>query len=186
MMYSRSALESMGFKKLGQNVLISDRCSIYGARNISIGNNVRIDDFCILSAGSEIIIGDYIHIACYASMIGRGSIILEDFTSVAARCNILSSCDDFSGGALVNPMIAEKYLNVLHAPVVLKKHAVLGAGTVVLPGVTIHEGAAVGALSLIKKDVPAYQIWVGNPARYLKDRLQDLTTLERNFLDESR
>ena len=49
--YSKEQLEKIGFKSLGENVLISDKTSIYSPENISIGNDVRIDDFSILSAG---------------------------------------------------------------------------------------------------------------------------------------
>jgi galactoside O-acetyltransferase len=181
--YSAAELAELGFKSIGKNVLISRYARFYGTSRITLGNHVRIDDFCIVSAGSAIIFGDYIHVACYASLIGQGKIVLEDFTSVAARSTILSSCDDFSGASLVNPMIAEEFLNVMHAPVILKKHAVIGVGAVILPGVTLNEGCAVGAMSLVKYDIPAYQIWVGNPIRYIKDRLQNLKTLEREFLD---
>ena len=184
--YSESELGQLGFKQIGRNVLISRFARFYGISKISIGNNVRIDDFCVFSAGSEITIGNYIHIACYASLIGAGKIMLEDFTSVAARSTILSSCDDFSGAALVNPMIDDEFLNVLHAPVIMKKHSVIGVGTVILPGVTLNEGCAVGTMSLVKYDIPAYQIWVGNPARYIKDRLRNIQSLERDFLDEKR
>ena len=44
-------LKDLGLKSYGKNVIISDKASLYNAKNISIGNNVRIDDFCILSAG---------------------------------------------------------------------------------------------------------------------------------------
>ena len=54
--YSREQLEKIGFKFLGNNVLISDKTSIYSPENISIGNNVRVDDFSILSAGEGTLI----------------------------------------------------------------------------------------------------------------------------------
>jgi galactoside O-acetyltransferase len=60
----------MGFKKIGKNVKISSKASIYGADKISIGSNVRIDDFCIISTSDEgVEIGNNVHIACYASII---------------------------------------------------------------------------------------------------------------------
>jgi serine acetyltransferase len=46
---SREKLMEIGFKSIGENVLLSSKASIYGPENIEIGNNVRIDDFCILS-----------------------------------------------------------------------------------------------------------------------------------------
>lgn len=54
--YTREELERIGFKSIGENVLISDKTSIYSPQNISIGNNVRIDDYCVLSAGGGTLI----------------------------------------------------------------------------------------------------------------------------------
>lgn len=179
MFLTRDELFRVGFQKLGKDVFISDKASIYGADKITIGNHVRIDDYCVLSAGEEIKIGNYIHIATFASMIGAGLIELRDFCSVAARVNILSSCDDFSGSFLVNPMVPGEFINVTHAPVVLGKHSVIGVGSVVLPGVSIGDGAAIGALSFVKKSVPGYEIWGGNPLRYIKDRKTDILKLEQ-------
>ncbi|HBS76832.1 MAG TPA: galactoside O-acetyltransferase, partial [Alphaproteobacteria bacterium] len=52
--YSDTELQELGLKSYGKNVLISRKCSIYGAHNISVGDNVRIDDFCILSGNITI------------------------------------------------------------------------------------------------------------------------------------
>jgi len=171
MFYSREKLEKIGFRNLGQNVLISDKCSIYNPGNIEIGSNVRIDDFCILSAGKGgIKLGNYIHIACYAHLIGGGSIIAEDHVQISGKVSIYSSSDDFSGDYLVGPTVPVEYSNVRHQTVHLKKYVVLGCNVVVLPGVTIEEGTAVGALSLVSKDLPGYGIYGGNPIKLIKDR----------------
>jgi acetyltransferase-like isoleucine patch superfamily enzyme len=53
--------------------------------------------------------------------------------------------------------------------VVIKKGAWLGAGCVILPGVTIGEGSIIGANAVVVSDVPAYQIWSGNPAKFTKN-----------------
>ena len=47
--YTENELKQIGFKRIGENVLISRKASIYQPELIEIGNNVRIDDFCILS-----------------------------------------------------------------------------------------------------------------------------------------
>ena len=47
--YSPEELKSLELKEYGENVLISRKCSIYGAENIRLGSHVRIDDFCVLS-----------------------------------------------------------------------------------------------------------------------------------------
>ena len=64
--YSQEELQSMGFKELGANVLVSRKASIYGAEKISLGNNVRVDDFSILSGRIEI--GNHVHIAAYVAL----------------------------------------------------------------------------------------------------------------------
>ena len=86
----KDELKEIGFKYLGKNVLISNKTSIYNAKNITIGNNTRIDDFCILSAGEGgIEIGDYVHIACYSSLIGKGKIQMNDYSGPMAANSVL-------------------------------------------------------------------------------------------------
>jgi acetyltransferase-like isoleucine patch superfamily enzyme len=51
----------------------------------------------------------------------------------------------------------------------IQKGASIGAGSVVLGGVTIGENAMIGAGSLVTKDVPCRQLWMGNPAKYIRD-----------------
>lgn len=176
-------LITMGFAELGSNVLISDKASIYGASRIKIGSNVRIDDFCVLSAGEGgIEIGSYIHIAVYSSLIGAGKITLADFTNISSKVSIYSSNDDYSGEYMTNPMIPAEYTNVTHADVTLAKHVIIGSGSVILPGVTLHEGAAVGSLSMITRDCEAFGVYIGAPAKKIKNRKRELLALEEKFM----
>jgi galactoside O-acetyltransferase len=178
MFYSQEALKKIGFKSIGENVLVSDKASIYGASNIELGSNVRIDDFCILSAGEGgIKIGNYIHIACYAHLIGSGRILVEDHAQISGKVSIYSSSDDFSGNFLVGPTVPKEYTNVKNLDVHLKKFVVLGCNTVVLPGVTLNEGCAVGALSLVNRDLEAYKIYAGSPAKFIKERERALSKI---------
>ena len=179
----REAIEALGFAFVGENVQISDRASFYGASRISLGSNVRIDDFCVLSAGvGGISIGDYVHIAVYSSLIGTGKISLSDFCNISSRVAIYSSNDDYSGAAMTNPMVPGEYTGVTHADVFLGKHVIVGSGSVILPGVTLEEGVAVGALSLVQKKCEAFGIYAGNPARRIKDRKRDLLELEQRLI----
>jgi galactoside O-acetyltransferase len=61
--------------------------------------------------------------------------------------------------------------------VVLQKHAVIGSGSVIMPGVTIGTAAAVGALSFVNKKVPPFAVVTGNPLRKIGTR--DRSILER-------
>lgn len=176
---NQNQLIELGFKEIGKNVLISEKASIYNACFIKIGSNVRIDDFSILSAGDEgIDIGNYVHIACFVSIIGKSKITLEDFVGISARSSIYSSSDDYSGGAMVGPMIPNEFRNVDNRPVSLKKHVLIGVGAVILPGVEIQEGTAVGALSLVTKSLDSWGIYIGAPAKFIKKRKTDLLEKE--------
>ena len=182
-MLSREAIQALGFSSVGDNVQISDRASFYGAARITLGNNVRIDDFCVLAAGvGGIVIGDYVHIAVSASLIGSGKITMSDFSGISSRVSIHSSSDDYSGATMTNPTVPSEYAGVTHADVFLGKHVIVGSGSVILPGVTLEEGVAVGVLSLVHKRCEAFGIYAGNPARRIKCRKQDLLELERLFL----
>ena len=179
-MLSRRDIESMGFASLGENVQISDKASFYGAGRITIGSNTRIDDFCVLSAGEGgIEIGNHIHIAVYTSLIGAGQICLADFCNLSSRVSIYSSSDDYSGETLTNPTVPDEFKNVRHAPVYLRRHVIVGSGSVILPGVTLEEGVAVGALSMVNKDCAAFGIYAGNPIRRVKERKRNLLDLEK-------
>jgi galactoside O-acetyltransferase len=180
--YSQSDLKKIGFKKIGENVLISDKVSIYGAKNISLGDNVRIDDFCIISAGEGgIKIGNYVHIACYASIIGKEEVILGDFSGISAKVSVYSSSDDYSGAYLTNPMVPEEFTNVISKPVLLREHVIVGANSVILPGVSLGFGVAVGALSLVTKSFDDFVIIAGSPAKVIKPRKKNIIDLEHKL-----
>jgi acetyltransferase-like isoleucine patch superfamily enzyme len=175
----------INFKSIGQNCQISPFARFYNPENIEIGNNVRIDDFCILSAGKGgIKIGDFIHIACQTTLIGQGRITLEDFSQISGKCAIYSSNDDYTGAHLVGPTIPKQYLGVFSGPVTLKKHALLGCGTVVLPNVTINEGVATGCYTVVRKDLEPWKIYIGNPAKPIKDRSKEMLQAEFTMMQE--
>lgn len=182
-MLSKLQLESMGFASVGENVQISDRASFYGVGKIFIGNDVRIDDFCVFAAGTGgIYIKNHVHIAVGTSLIGAGTITLEDFSGLSSRVSVYSSSDDYSGSVLTNPTVPDTYKNVRHADVYIGRHVIVGSGSVILPGVSLHEGVAVGALSFVRKDCEAFGIYAGNPAKKIKERKRDLLEIEKKFL----
>ncbi|HBP36619.1 acyltransferase [Raoultella planticola] len=180
--YTNSELEKLGFFELGIDVKISKKTSLYNCQKISIGNHVRIDDFCVLSAGhGGINIGNNIHIAVYSSIIGAGMVTISDYANISSRVAIYSSNDDYSGEFMTNPTINEEFTNVSHADVFIGKHVIIGSGSVILPGVNIEDGVAIGALSLVNNDCKSFFIYVGTPVRPLKERKRNLLLLEEIF-----
>lgn len=180
---SREKIEKMNFKRLGRDVLISDKACIYNADQIEIDDESRIDDFCILSG--RVCIGKYNHITPMCLIAGGlPGVYFSDFCTLAYGAKVFSQSDDYSGESLTNSLIDKKYKKEIFLPVFLKKHVILGAGSIVLPGVTIEEGCSIGAMTLVTKNTTAWGVYAGSPARRIKDRSQGLLTLEKSFLEE--
>ena len=106
------------------------------------------------------------YIAAYCGLYGRGGIEMEDFSTLSSRVAIYSSNDDYSGGALTNPTVPEEYRNVEYAKVIINKHCIIGSGTIILPGVEIGEGTAVGAMSLCNTDIEEWSVYAGYRQSY--------------------
>ena len=185
--HSREALERMGFATVGNNVQVSTLASLHGVSRIALGDNARIDDFCVLSAGlGGITIGAHVHIAVFCCLLGAGRITLHDYSNLSSRVSIYSSNDDYSGRAMTNPTIPAEFTNVEQAEVNVSRHVVIGSGSVILPGVTLAEGVAVGALSLVKHSCEAFGIYAGQPARRVGTRSRQLLEVEQRFLSSRR
>ena len=181
---SEDAVAALGFARVGRDVKISDKASLYRPERIFIADHVRIDDFCILSAGQGgIDIGNYVHIACFSSLIGREEIALRDFAGLSGRVSVYSSSEDYSGAGLTNPTVPDAYRKVIHGRVLLERHVIVGAGSVVLPGVTLGLGASVGALTLVARDLEPFGMYLGVPARKIGTRKQDLLELEKKLVE---
>lgn len=173
--YTQQELASSGLKSYGSNVLISRKCSIYSPETIVIGDNVRIDDFCILSGHIEI--GNNIHISAYCALYGANGIVFKDNSGCSARTTIYSAMDDFAGDYLIGPMQPTELTNVTGGPVIIEEYVQLGAHCLVFPNLTIHTGAIVGALSLVRKEIPEWTINVGIPTHVMKQRSKNMLSL---------
>lgn len=180
--YTNEELNTLGFKSIGKNVLLSKLTSIYNAKNISIGDNSRIDDFCVISAGvGEITLGCNVHIAVYTSLIGRGKITISDYCNISSRVSLYSSSDDYSGNFMTNPIIPDKYTNITSKDVFLHKHVIIGCGSVILPGAILFEGVAIGALSMVTGRCEQFCIYAGVPVKKISARSRGLLVKCHDF-----
>lgn len=178
--YTTVELISAGFKSIGKNVKISRNSTIIGQENISIGDNSRIDDYCMLVASGTgyISIGSNVHIAGYCLLSGGSGIVMEDYSGISHGVKVYSRTDDYSGEYLTNPTVPECFTGGDRGAVTIKKHAIVGSGSVILPNLTIGEGVSVGAQSLITKDLEPWFVYFGCPVKKLKPRKKALLELE--------
>lgn len=177
---TESELVDLGLASHGERVLISRLASIHQPERFNLGHDVRIDDFAVLTAGDEgwVHLGSHVHISAFAALLGSGGITVDDYVALSARVSIFTTNDDYSGSHLTNPTVHSRYTQVLTAPVTVRKHAIVGAHSVILPDVCIGEGAAVGSLSLVASSLDAWGIYAGIPVRFVRPRSQALLSLE--------
>lgn len=177
-------LNEIGFKHIGENVQISDKAAIYNPELIEISDHCRIDDFCIVSG--RVSIRRYCHITPMCLLAGgEPGIEIGEFSTLAYGVKVFAQSDDYSGKTMVNSLIPKKYKNEVMSKVLIGRHCVLGTNSIVMPGVIISEGTSSGAMTLFNKDTSPWGIYVGSPAKRMKDRSQDLLKLEVEFNRES-
>jgi acetyltransferase-like isoleucine patch superfamily enzyme len=183
--YSGQELRGLGLASCGHDVLVSRKASIYSPNHLHIGDHVRIDDFVVIACGpdEDVVLGDHVHIAAHAALFGGGGIVLEDFVGVSGRASIYSVTDDYGGDVLTNPTVPDHLKSIIRRHVLLRRHVLVGASSVVLPGVTIDEGSATGAMTLVNRDLEPWGIYVGIPARLLRPRSRGLLKREAELRD---
>ena len=116
-----------------------------------IGENCNICSHCFIE--NDVVIGNNVTIKCGVQV--WDGITLEDDVMVGS--NVTFTNDMY-------PKSKNEDWKLLRTKVC--KGASIGAGAVILPGLTIGEGAMIGAGSVVTKDVPAGELWIGNPARF--------------------
>lgn len=180
---SRDALEAMGFSALGQGVKISDKAAIYEPHRMHLGDHVRIDDFCVVSGA--ITMGRNVYVGPGSLLAGgRPGLHLADFVTLAYHVKIFTQSDDYTGATMTNSTVPAPYKDEVEAPVTLGRHAIVGAGSTVLPGCDLAEGTSVGAMALVTRPTQAWSIYAGVPARRVRDRSRNLLALEKAYLAE--
>lgn len=175
---SEVELRELGLR-CGTDVRISRDARLFGLERITIGSHVRIDSFCVVSAGhtGKVEIADHIHISSGVRIFGEGSVVLGDFSTVSAGSTLHSASDDFSGAAMIGPMVPEQARLLDARPIVLAAYAAVGAHCLVLPGVEVGEGAVLGAMSMANRDLEPWTINVGVPCQPIRARERGLINL---------
>ena len=183
--YHDEELRTFGFKSIGKNVKIAKNCTIVGLSNISIGDNVIIDSFCsIIANGGSLKLGSFVHIGGFSHILANGGVEMKDFSGLSQGVKIYSKNDDYSGQFLTNSTIPEKYKNSKSGKVTINEHVIIGAGSIILPNVTIDVGVSVGALSLVSTNLESWHLYFGNPLRKLGKKSNDLLLKKEEFLKE--
>ena len=131
----------------------------------SLGTTSRISHRVKVQAPQNISIGSKTHITNRTYLDGRGGITIGDNVLVGYESIIMTSARNF--GDTETPINLQ---GSTRKPVIIGNDCWLGARAIVLPGVTIGDGAVVGTAAVVTKDVPALAVVGGVPARILGKR----------------
>ena len=133
-------LEPINPRKNRPRILRKLGCKV--GKDIFVGDNVRID----LNHADKIYIGDHTHIT--------------------SGCRLLCHQRDLRNYFVGDDSAKLPYkLGEIH----IGKGCMIGMETMIMPGVTIGDGAIIGAFSLVTKDIPAWTIATGRPAKVVKE-----------------
>ncbi len=159
---------------------------IIGLENIEFGKNIIIDDFVLIQAKKKMKIGNHVHIGCFTSITGGEEFTMGDFSGISQGCRILTGSEDFLGWGFGNPTINEKYRNTERAPIRIGKFAIIGANSVICPGVTIGEGVTVAACSVVTRNLEPWGVYAGTRKISERDRKGVLKTYAKYIKEHNR
>lgn len=172
-------------KSKGQNVIIGKTVRIRYPELVEIGDNVIIDDFTYISTALKL--HSNVHISAGCKIIGGKSAFVEmhEFSTLAPNVVLSAGSDDYISG-IATPMVPIEYKgNAKIGKIILNKHCIVGAGSVVLPDVVFDEGACLGALSLANQSLSSYILYAGIPAKQIKKRnKEEIVSLENKLRDD--
>lgn len=141
---------------------------------VTIHPSSRIDGFCKIEGGKGVKIGKMVHIASYTHIgLGGGKVVIEDYVGISSGVIIISGSNVCDGVPSMSA-VAPPHLRLFNKEftTTLKKWSGVYAGAIIFPGVTLNEGAILGAGGVATHDIPAWQIWHGNPATFWRNRVR--------------
>lgn len=173
-------------KSRGINVTIGKTVRIRYPELVELGDNVIIDDFTYIS--TRLVLASNTHVAAGCKLIGgrNSTVTLGEFSTLSPNVVMAAGSDDYLAG-IATPMIPAIFKgNAQYGEIRLGRHCIVGANSTVLPGVTFADGACLGAQSLAKSDLLAWQLYGGVPARRLRSRdCNAILSLESKFKESS-
>lgn len=143
------------------------------------GNRKIIPSRGVLTNGENLILPDRYYIGRDYEIHARGGIKLERDVIISNRVTIHSSNHKFEN-TIFYPYGAETIIK----PVLIKRGVWIGDNVMICPGVTIGEGVVVGMGSVVTKDIPAYAVVGGNPAKVIRYR-KDIDNFKMMINDDN-
>jgi acetyltransferase-like isoleucine patch superfamily enzyme len=156
------------FEHIGKGVKIYPRAKFMRPHLVSIDDYSSVGDFVFIETAFKM--GRFSEFLTYATTTGREIVEIGNFVAVSHGSVLFTSVDTYTGGVFANSNVPEDLRNVKSKKIKICDHVVIGAGSLVFPGVTIGEGAVIGAGSVVHNDVEPWTINIGVPCKTIKTR----------------
>jgi acetyltransferase-like isoleucine patch superfamily enzyme len=130
-------------------------------------NTIGRQQKCCFIVGNDgtLILGNHIGMSC-STIVCRDRIEIGDHVHIGGNCEIYDT-DFHDLDFRKRTKVPEDYSTVRSRPIFIRQNSFIGAHSTILKGVTIGEGAIIGACSVVTRDIPSYEIWAGNPIRFI-------------------
>ena len=168
-------------KYYGKNVKIWSLAKIINPEFAVLGDECRILDYAFIDAKESFVLGNYSIVCWHCVIEGHSHITIGNRCFIGPGSKLLGSTYEFNG-YYTNEHLPEETHATKYGDIVILDDAYLGANCVVMPGVTIGEGAVVGSNAFVNKDLEPWGIYVGTPARKVGTR--EKPTKERREIVE--
>lgn len=169
-------------KYCGKNVRILNLAKIINPECAEIDDNTIIFDYVFIDAAKSFKIGKYSCIAWQSVIEGEAHVEIGDRCFLGPGTKILSSTYEFQG-FYTSQHLPDGASEVRYGDIKICDDAHLGANCVVMPGVTVGEGALVGANSFVNRNLKPWGIYFGNPVKLIG--MRDKPTEERRKIVEA-
>jgi acetyltransferase-like isoleucine patch superfamily enzyme len=152
-------------KFCGRDVRLYPLAKIVNPNVVCIGDGSQIDDFSFINGGRGVVIGKRVHVASFVSVVGGGEFHINDYAGLACGVRIVTGSERLDGSSLVSSGMPKEFHNPLVGKIWIGKHVAIFSNAVVLPNITIAEGAVVGAGSVVNHDLEPWTIYAGHNCR---------------------
>jgi len=170
-------LEFMGnnvkskLKSCGRSVNIYPLAKIVRPENVVLRDFVQLFDYAFIHGGGSVVIGEYTTVAWHSVIEGFGEVVIGNGVLVALGVKLVSSLNEHNGFRVGERLPSDQVKNRI-GKIIIGNEVVIGINTVVMPNVSIGEGAIVGANSLVIRDLEPWGIYAGSPCKKISERIK--------------